>query len=142
LEIEMAATGSDADVMVPPIREVTVAGERLVIPKIKVKHVTAVIKLVKPFIGRLESTKVDVVSLIENNLEDLTNLLALLLNWDKAKVENLDMDEMVELTAAVLEVNFDFFAQKVLPSLLGAMGRLGGLSSSQAKQLGPTPSNT
>lgn len=134
---------SDAEVMIPVPKVVKISGEDVPIPKIKVKHVTSVLKLIRPFVGKLEETsKMDVLSLVEENMPEVVSLLALLLSWPKDKVENLDLDEMVELTAGVLEVNFDFFAQKVLPSLLGAMGRLGGLSSNQVKQLGQTPSNT
>lgn len=142
------AKTTDAQVMLPTdTPTVQFAGKSRPVPRIKVKHLNKVMSIIRPFANSLNKSgttdgRDQIIGLILEHSDGVVDLLALLFEVDRSQVEEADLDTMVEATSAVLEVNLDFFVQKVLPSLLGAMGRLANQFESQAKPLGQTASNT
>lgn len=142
------AKTTDAQVMLPTdTRTVQFAGKSRPVPRIKVKHLNKVMSIIRPFANSLNKSDTtdgrdQIIGLILEHSDGVVDLLALLFEVERSQVEEADLDTMVEATAAVLEVNLDFFVQKVLPSLLGAMGRLANQFESQAKPLGQTASST
>lgn len=123
---------SDLQTMVPQPVVVKVGDEEIQIRALRVGQVSAVLYVIKPLAPQLAEYKktgsVDVLSLVVENTPAVINLLAILLSKPKEWVEDLELDSMVKLVSAVLEVNLDFFIQRVLPSVLKAMGQLNALS--------------
>ena len=76
-----------------------------------------------------------------SNGEDLFSLMAILSDQPLEFIEELDLDEAVILLTAILEVNLDFFIQKVLPSISQLMASLVD-SPAQTQQSGQIPSNS
>lgn len=109
---------------------VLIAGEEVTVRTIRVKDVSTVLKHIRPIATLLaESTKgghkaFDVLTAMESSADDVIALVTLLSGIEPAKVAELELDDMIQLTQKVLEVNLDFFIRKVLPLLSGAMGQL------------------
>lgn len=75
-----------------------------------------------------ESVKVDpatVLQFISSHSDLVTDALVVLLDTKKEIVESLDLAQMVEVVAAVVKVNADFFTTQVLPKLAGVMAKIG-----------------
>ncbi len=93
-------------------------------------------RLELPALASGEAFTANVLQLLEGDSgETLLNLVALLARRPRAWVDTLPLDAAIRLTAALIEVNADFFGQRVLPALLTG---LGGLTATP----GPIPSST
>lgn len=66
----------------------------------------------------------DILSLIEKHGATVAKTVAILVDKPTAWVGNLEVDEMLRLTTRVLEVNLDFFTQRVFPELSGVLSGL------------------
>jgi hypothetical protein len=80
-----------------------------------------------------------------NNTDAVIDLVVIMTGESRDFVLELGVDELIQLFTKVVEVNLDFFIQKVLPLLSGAMGRLtAGLPTveSQTKTSGQNSSST
>lgn len=147
LEIEMTETlevVTDLETMIPAPRTVTVGSEQVTIPPLKVKQLTQVLKLSKPLVPSLSAMgkgNADIVALVVDFPDQVVAIVAVLLNRDVAWVEELEVDSLVDLATAVVEVNLDFFIQKVLPSVLKAMAGLASATNT-AKDNGLVPSKS
>lgn len=125
----------DLNVVIPDEVSVVVNGETLVIHRIKVKQLSMVMATVTPFYEKLKAMKVqnkdvsatlrlDLFTLVTEHCDDVFKLLSVLTDKPIEFINELGLDEAVQLFAAVLEVNLDFFTQKVLPSLSRLMASL------------------
>lgn len=147
LEIEMTETTevvTDLEVMIPAPRTVTVGREQVTIPPLKVKQLTQVLKLSKPLVPSLSAMgkgNADIAALVVDFPDQVVAIVAVLLNREVAWVEELEVDSLVDLATAVVEVNLDFFIQKVLPSVLKAMAGLASATNT-AKDNGLVPSKS
>lgn len=66
----------------------------------------------------------DILGLIEKHGLTLTKTVAILIDKPLVWVGDLEMDEMIRVTTKVLEVNLDFFIQRVFPELSGVLSGL------------------
>jgi hypothetical protein len=56
--------------------------------------------------------------------DEALNVLAVLIGKERAFVDELETDDTVALLGLVLEANFDFFVQRLLPKLFGGVKAL------------------
>ncbi len=103
----------------------TVAGESLTISPIKTRELPRMLKAVKPIAAEIQSG--DVVAALMANADCLVEAVAIGARKPRAWVDELDLDDLVMLASAVLEVNGDFFVRAVLPGAIEAMDRVSQL---------------
>lgn len=124
----------------------TFGGKQIELKTLKVKQLPAVLKIVRPFIHLFsdKSNPVDIAGVLLDNTESAISLVSALTGEPEAWLGELDIDEMVLLFTAVVEVNVDFFIKRVFPSLTGSMERLGAVVGPVANQqaIGQSTSNT
>lgn len=111
---------------------VVIATGELEIKPIKVKQLPAFAKAIAPLAG-LEFLKprativkdgesagfdVDIGFLLQGTYaDDFINAVAIGSNLSRDALDNLDLADLINLGAAVLEVNLDFFTQRLMPQL-------------------------
>lgn len=132
--------------MVPETRTVNVQGQEVEVKRIKVKQLSSVMAAITPFLyllGDLKDSKtnaVDIAPLLTHHTESALVLISLLCDKDRAWLDELEIDELIVIGSAVLEVNLDFFIQKVLPSALREMERLKANFEERTKLAGQSTS--
>lgn len=141
------AETSDLTKIIPEPNTVTVGGKDIPVNTMKVKQLSATIKAIQPFAHAFKAGKgnVDMSEIVMNNTDAVIDLVIIMTGESREFVLELGVDELIQLFTKVVEVNLDFFIQKVLPLLSGAMGRLtAGLPNggSQTKTSGQNSSNT
>lgn len=122
-------------VMVPEPVMAKVKGEVIEIRQIKVGQLPKIMRIVAPYFEKLRALKKDAgaegdVNLLEiicDYTDPVIDTIAVIINKDRAWIEELDLDEMVVLFDAILVTNVDFFIQRVLPSLSKLVTGLGGV---------------
>lgn len=143
-----ANTVESLETIVPVAQEPLIIGGKSVTPKvIKVNQVGPVLAAIRPFNGHIKAAMAmsaaggnpaqnfDVLEVLEHHSDNLITLVTTLTGESREFIGDLDLDDMIKITVAVMEVNLDFFIRKVLPLLSGEMARLGkGL-------LKPTPTS-
>ena len=113
-----------------PLR-LDIAGERLSILPIKTRELPGMMKVIAPILGEIKGG--DILVALSANADSLVAAVAIGSRKDRAWVDDLDLDDLVALAGAVLEVNADFFVHRVLPGLTKAMEGVTGA-------VGQTPS--
>ena len=110
-----------------PVR-VDIAGERLSILPIKTRELPLMMKAIAPILAEIQDG--DIMGALATNADSLVAAVAIGSRKDRAWVDELELDDLVALAGAVLEVNADFFVHRVLPGLTkavegvtGAVGR-------------------
>lgn len=79
---------------------------------------------------RLDATRL--MQLAMNHTEDVVQFVALATRQDPDWVgDGIDAAELLDLLSAVLRVNAGFFAQRVVPALMGMMQQIGRLVPGQ-----------
>lgn len=101
-----------------PLR-LDVAGERLSLLPIKTRELPGMMKAIAPILSEVQSG--DIFAAFATNADALIAAVAIGSRKDRAWVDELDLDDLVALASGVLEVNADFFVQRVLPGLTTAM---------------------
>ena len=99
--------------------KVDIAGERLCILPIKTRELPGMMKAIAPILGEIQVG--DILGALSANADSLVAAVAIGSRKDRAWVDELDLDDLVALAGAVLEVNADFFVHRVLPGLTKAM---------------------
>lgn len=122
----MSQPESDLDKIIPQPNIVTVGGKSIEVKTMKVKQLSATIKAIQPFAAAFKAGQgqVDMSDIVMNNTDNVVDLVSILTGESKEFVEDLGIDELIIVFTRLVEVNLDFFIQKVLPLLSGAMGRL------------------
>jgi len=111
--------------------KVDVAGERLCILPIKTRELPGMMKAIAPILGEIQGG--DILGALSANADSLVAAVAIGSRKDRAWVDELDLDDLVALAGAVLEVNADFFVHRVLPGLTKAMeGVTGAVGQTQS----------
>lgn len=108
---------------------VQVQAEILTITPIRVKELAAFTKAVAPMLATIQEADINslMTILLMNHTEAIIRAVAIGIRRDPDFVSNLGVDELVALGEAVLEVNVDFFIQRVLPALQQSRARLMGM---------------
>ena len=116
----------------------------------KMKQLPKIMKVVAPYYGKLKESQekakkdkgeLDLLGIVMEYFNPVADTVAILVEKDREWVDDLDIDEMVRLLEVVIEVNVDFFIQKVLPSLSRLVKELGGVMK-VPNLTGQTPSNS
>jgi len=112
------------ETMIPVPVTVTVAGTTITITPMKVKNLSAVLRVLNPILADFpnqDDFQREVFGLVSKHSDGVVELAAILSAQSIAWVEDLDLDELVLLLTAVVRVNVDFFTLRVFPSLSRAM---------------------
>lgn len=119
---------NELEKLIPKSIELTVGGEQLTITPIKVKELSSFTRAISPMMDTFnEAGRDELISkLIFNHTYSLIKATAIAARKTEDFVNQLDIDELVDLVTAIIEVNIDFFMQKVLPKITLAIDRLGG----------------
>ncbi len=85
----------------------------------------------------------DVAQLLLLHAEDALQLIAVLANHERAVIDALALDDLLQLATRLLEVNADFFLRRVLPKLSGLASAMKELraSNTPVAATGPMPSS-
>ena len=146
----MSTETNDLSVLIPEPVVVIVKGESITIRQMKMKQLPKIMRVVAPYYESLKLTKekatknggaLDLLGIVMSYIEPVSDTVAILVEKDRAWIDELDIDEMVRLLELVIEVNVDFFIQKVLPSLSRLVKELGGAMKAP-DLIGQTPSNS
>ncbi|WP_055336034.1 DUF6631 family protein [Ralstonia solanacearum] len=107
----------DLDKLIPQPAELTVGGESLVIPPLKVGRLPDFLRAISPVLQQLQAPKIDWLGLFIEHGDDLLQAVAIAVGKPRTWVDDLAADEAILLAAKVVEVNADFFTRTVLPRL-------------------------
>lgn len=112
---------------------VKAAGEDLAITQIRTKHIPGVIRLCAPIFGPLAALAkgdkdTDIANLVVEHADTVISLVAIGTGKTEEWVGELEIDELIEVGVAVIEVNASFFAKRVLPLITEKMARAGNLA--------------
>lgn len=136
---ENPAVQDDLNKVIPTVKTIIIAGESLPILPFKVGRLPLVLTAIQPvayvLMGQADGTTLDILSLVIAHTDDSLNLLAVLADKPRAWVDDLGLDDAVTLLSELLEVNLDFFVQRVLPRLLQTVGTLAIAVKSNAEAL-------
>lgn len=143
---EDAAVDRDLEAFDPPTDTVSVGGETLTIQPIRVVHLPALIREVKALMtagvalpsGAQALDQGWLLDLVEQHLDAILRICALATGRPADWVGQLDPMELVELALKIVEVNADFFAQRLGP-VMARVNR--GLRSASARVSSTPPIN-
>ena len=120
---------SEQEILFPDGQTVEVDGEVIQVKKMKLRQIIKATGLLGNVFDLVhEMYKVDAIDvnlifkLFAENGEDMMEFLTIVLDKDRAFVDDLDIDKAVELMIAVAEVNMDFFVQKLMPLVNNRLG--------------------
>lgn len=136
--MESTEHSNELAVLTPPVIEVVVGGEVITVTPIKVRELMAFAQAVSPILKMLNEADQDwaglnVSTLLMNHTEAVIRTVAIGIRRDIEFINDLGIDELVKLSNAVIEVNVDFFIQRVLPAIRQGFGRIASMAeSSQA----------
>lgn len=115
---------SDLNTIFPAVKVLNVGGEELTIRPFtfgQLPKVMAVLTKLSEPASKLYAGNIKDISLISELFascgEDIIGLMALCLGKPVDFINNLSQDEGIALVTAFIEVNSDFFIQKVLPTV-------------------------
>lgn len=125
----------------------TLDGRGLTVTPVRLGQLPAFVRAVEPFAKQLASGQFDPLELLADHGQQVVRALEVATNQPREWIESLAIDDAVRLAAAVLEVNADFFVQRVLPSITDATQKLGAVltpslptgSSTSPPQASATP---
>lgn len=135
-------------------QEVTIGGKKLVVGKMKVKQLRKVMAIIRPIISNLAAgnmgktaeeklEKTNIGKLVVEHTDTVIALLAAFVEAEPEELDDLRIDQLVNVTTRVLEVNLDFFIQNVLPQFLELFQKVTeAAAKSQKKTPGQTASTT
>ncbi len=132
-----------ADMLAEP-RIVRAGGRDVQVRPITPRQIPSFVKAIRPLQNALGAgLSLDalqgaaLLGLVEDHAEDVVQAVAVATRQSPDFIgDEIDIAELVELTAAVIEVNADFFARRVAPALVTTVARLQQLRSG-----GLTPSS-
>jgi hypothetical protein len=123
---------NDLQVMAPEPILVSVSGEVIEIKQIRVGQISKAMRIAHPFYENLKAAKdaakksddpgvygFDIYTLVMENTDAIIDMVALLCGKDRGWVEDLSLDDLIAVFSAIVEVNLDFFIQRLLPLLSG-----------------------
>ena len=129
--------------VLPVFKTVIVGGTEVEIRHVKVGKVSAITEIIGPLIplftqaGGLKGgfSAPNIASLVMTHTKDVVRLVSIVTDKPEKWVNELDIDELITLVTDIVEVNLDFFIQRVLPSVLQATERLGGVFVERTQNL-------
>ncbi|PPT44515.1 hypothetical protein XarbCFBP8132_00430 [Xanthomonas arboricola] len=144
----------DIDILTPPTRTITFRGEQLEVTPLTLAQIGPFIKATRPIIGRVivaaslvsAGATIEVAALMMDVLEQDADAFAkggaIVAGKPEAWVGGASLADAAALAEAVVELNEDFFGQR-LPSLMRAAGKaIEAVGVTQAQAVGPTLSTS
>lgn len=136
--------GDEMEVLAPASASVTLCGEVIEIARLPVGVIPLVVRELRPIIAALRGDSGDVLELditpellmdlIVDHSEALFTAVSLCADRPVDHIKSSDPAEFIGVALKVVEVNRDFFTQKIAPLLGGLLQRFRGA--------GPTPSSS
>lgn len=120
----------------------TVAGRGLTLTPVRLGQLPAFVRAVEPFAKQIASGHLDPFELLADHGVNVIRALEVATREPRDWIESLAMDDAVALVAAVLEVNADFFVQRVMPALQDAMQRIATIPAPASLPTTATGSST
>ena len=112
----------ELEVFFPKVRQEGIAGKLINIPNLKVRQLAAFGKASEPFMPLIVTG--DYLAVLTHHTEAACQAVAIVTGVDIDWMMGLDPDDMLVLISAVYEVNFDFFARRLLPAREAAGARM------------------
>ncbi|WP_193553226.1 hypothetical protein [Xanthomonas arboricola] len=144
----------DIDILMPPSRVITFRGERVEVTPLTLAQIGPFIKAARPIIGRViiaaslvsAGGSIEVAALMMDVLEQDADAFAkggaIVTGKPEAWIAGASLADAAALVEAVVELNEDFFGQR-LPNLMRAAGKaIDALGMTQAQPAGPTSSTS
>lgn len=123
----------------PPLHKTVVAGgQTLAITPLRVGQIPGFARAIRPLVPQLGASGTDWFELLAEHGDALIEALRIATGLGRHDLAELPPDEFVELAAAVMEVNADFFVRRLTPALSRAAEGLTGIL--RPAGAGPTPS--
>lgn len=97
-----------------PVR-IDIKEERLDLTPIKTKELPAMMRALAPVLTEIQGG--DVMTALAKNADAVIEAVSIGCRKSREWADELDLDELVQVAAAVIEVNADFFVRAVLPKL-------------------------
>jgi DNA replicative helicase MCM subunit Mcm2 (Cdc46/Mcm family) len=107
-------------------KTLTIDGRSITIAPIKIRQLPAFVRAVEPVAKALAHG--DVLAAMAQHAEALIEAVCIGAGVERAWLEEREVDVLVELAAEVIEVNADFFVQRILPKIETASGAISSLS--------------
>jgi len=114
-----------------PVR-LDVAGERLSLTPIKTKELPALMKTIMPVFEEVAAG--DIIGAIMANADAAIESTAICIRKDRAWLDDLELDDLVRVAGAAMEVNFDFFASAILPVLTVVVERIKAIDAAHGQK--------
>ena len=123
---------NELEVLFPEGNTVTIQQENITIKPFKLGQLPKVFRLIQPVSALIFAAMKDqslvtidtIMNIMGEGGDNIIELLAVACNKPREWADNLEMDESVDLFAALIEVNTDFFIHKVLPKVNQQMDRV------------------
>lgn len=132
---------AELEAIVAEPRIVRAAGRDIAVRPLTPRQLPRFIAAIRPLQGALAGRSLDelagagLVELAAEHAEAVIAAVAIATRQDEAVIgDELDLAELLDLAAAVIEVNADFFARRVVPTVTATVDRLRQLA-------GPMPSS-
>lgn len=93
------------------------SGREQKVNPLKFKQFGLVSAILKDLKVNIMDDNVDIVGLVTEHYQEIIEILHISLCWPKEEIEDLYLDDLAKLILAMIEVNGDFFAQRMLPAL-------------------------
>lgn len=90
--------------------------EQKVVP-LKFRQFGEVSAILKKINVNVMNEDVDLMALVADHHVEVADILVIALGWSREEVEGLYMDDLAKIILTVIEVNGNFFAQRMLPAL-------------------------
>lgn len=118
-------------------KTLTLDGRSITIAPIKIRHLPAFVRAVEPIAKALAQG--DVLAALAQHTEALIEAVCIGAGLERAWLEEREADVLVALAAEVIEVNADFFVQRILPQIEQA--GMGIMTLSASLSAASTPSS-
>ncbi|HRQ47772.1 MAG TPA: hypothetical protein PK725_12535 [Rhodocyclaceae bacterium] len=132
----------ELDDLIAEPRTVPAGGREIPVRPLSPRQLPAFVAAVRPLQAALGGLALNdlqgerLLDLVERHTDHVIQAVAIATRQPEAFIgDEIGLDALVVLAAAVIEVNADFFARRVAPEMIGAMARLASLRA------GPTPSS-
>lgn len=127
---DKAQAGSEFDVIAPKAVTISIAGEDVAISPIRVKQLPSFTRAVSPLISNIIQGDSPAV-LVATNADDVIAAVSAASNLSVEAIGELEVDDLIKLAGAVIEVNLDFFIRRVLPQVNLVSERIEALTDGQ-----------
>jgi len=121
----------------PTGKEISIRDENLTIKPFKFGELPKVFKAIEPLSDALtnslyagEFSITTIAKMIADGGDSVIDLMVIGSRKERGWITDLEMDEGVLLLTSIIEVNADFFTQKVLPQINQKLTKLNGQTSS------------